>query len=326
MLLCVNYHYFREQSLNRGIFPTRKEQLSKQIDLLGQSFRFVGLSELSDLDFSQGNYCLLTFDDGLREQFDVAYDVMKSKGVPGAFFVSPSVYQSDAILFVHQLHYLLETIEITEFGNSLMNHISKGEYKVPENLIEKARQQYRYDSEDTAICKYILNFTLQRDQQESFINELFRKTVSNSKKLKDDLYMTQHQIRILAENGMLGSHGYSHIALGQCDLDIQKKEIEYSRSLLKNIGKKSVEAISYPFGGPTAVDREIAELALGKGYVVGLTMERAANLTSADMLLLGRFDTNDVPGGRQPLFSSAEDISAKGLYRKRYLVERNGNR
>ena len=93
MLLAVNFHYIdRVDRLEGGhpypypaIFPTAPEQLASQLEAIGARFDFVSGAQIVDaLDgkpFPE-RACLITFDDGLRSQFENALPVLDRLGVP----------------------------------------------------------------------------------------------------------------------------------------------------------------------------------------------------------------------------------------------------
>jgi peptidoglycan/xylan/chitin deacetylase (PgdA/CDA1 family) len=79
----VNYH---------GTIPAHAQQLERQLAFLAKHFRGVGLTELLAL-LESGEWphakpgLLVTFDDGLRTNFDVARPLLEKYGFTGWFFV-----------------------------------------------------------------------------------------------------------------------------------------------------------------------------------------------------------------------------------------------
>jgi peptidoglycan/xylan/chitin deacetylase (PgdA/CDA1 family) len=76
-LLAVNYHYFREEKYENGIYPLTKREFLNQIDELSKYYEFISQNDLIDKiknkKYSNKKYCLLTFDDGLKEQMNALY-------------------------------------------------------------------------------------------------------------------------------------------------------------------------------------------------------------------------------------------------------------
>ena len=70
---------------------------------------------------------------------------------------------------------------------------------------------------------------------------------------------------------------------------------------MENLTNTNIEAISYPYGGETAVNADVFRCAVEHHYSVGFTMIRGHN-SELDLinnpLALKRFDTNDVVGAK----------------------------
>jgi hypothetical protein len=85
------------------------------------------------------------------------------------------------------------------------------------------------------------------------------------------------------------------------------------------------ELISYPYGYAGAVSPTVFEVARACGLRAGFTTERSFNLTLADPLALARVDTNDAPGGKQPIvIPNGESFELRGAMtrgRTRYHQE-----
>ena len=89
-LLAVNFHYFREEKYTGGIYPISKIELKKQLDEIAKSYQFIAQNEVIDLlknkQQSTKNYCVITIDDGLKEQMQ-AFDFLNEMGVPSILYV-----------------------------------------------------------------------------------------------------------------------------------------------------------------------------------------------------------------------------------------------
>ena len=98
-----------------------------------------------------------------------------------------------------------------------------------------------------------------------------------------DLYMGRDQVGELERRGMLGAHGYSHDA---------NDDFARGADVLERLTGSRPRTMSYPYGRPAPG---------AEGFIAAFTTERKANETLDEPLLLGRFDTNDLPGGRGPM-------------------------
>ncbi len=84
------------------------KMLERQLDWIGQRFRFVPLDELDDeLDHAHSQpVAAVTFDDGYQDFYQYAFPLLKRKGIPAAVFVVTDLIGT-AKLQIHDLLYLL---------------------------------------------------------------------------------------------------------------------------------------------------------------------------------------------------------------------------
>jgi len=300
-LLAVNFHYFREEKPGKGIFPRTIREFEAQIDLIGNYYKFVSQQDIIDC-LSKGksiprNSCLLTFDDGLKEQMNVANLLIK-KGIPGMFYVSTGTIRNNVVLDVHKLHYVRSIMEEEELYQNLSKDYDIDRYPFEEKFL---KNQYRYDTDLVRKVKYYINFVLSDEERNSVINNWFSSIVNSERDFSSKLYMDIDDLKKLSNHGMLGTHAENHVPLGCLTKNEIKKEILDSVAFLEAIvGENSIKSISYPYGGLKAVSEEVAEVAEECGLQFGFTMWRGINNFEnlENKFLLNRIDTNDAPGGK----------------------------
>lgn len=331
MLLVVTYHYIRERRIDKGIYPITPSNFERQLDLLGEHFRFISLSELIEMKNNNQerniseNLCLIAFDDGLREQYETAWAILRKKHIPAIFFVCTKPLLDGQLLRVHKIHYIRSIINHSDIENSLLavfkERYNKELKRIDLNLLKKT---YRYDSESEAYVKYLLNYVLSERDVDKFINYLYEKYV-DLKYEAPDIYLSEKQIIELSKHDAIGSHTVSHRPLSKLDLQEATYELSASKKTLEGLTNKKILAISYPYGGPLAVTREVAKIAERIGYEIGFATERSFNNSFLEPLLLARADTNDVIGGKSHQFDYVEGqlrITGNfGLSRHQWMTE-----
>src|SRR5919204_1100112 len=125
MLLAVTYHYVAEAAppAPRSIFPVTPAQLAAQLDVLGRSFEFVARDDVVRAVRQEQalpkKACLVTFDDGLRCQFELALPLLEPLGIPSLFFVPAAPLTEGSVLEVHKVHRLRETMRDEEILEAL---------------------------------------------------------------------------------------------------------------------------------------------------------------------------------------------------------------
>lgn len=313
MLIVVNYHYIRPAFDNPypSIFGITPSQLKSQLEILGKVGIFVSSEQIRDAISGVRDLprraILVTFDDGLKEQFENARPVLKGLGIPAIFFVNTAPIAGNTVSQVHKLHILRAEISAAEFRAMLERHASfMGMDLSIEGDSAEARAQYPYDTPENAQLKYFLNFVLplpERDQIiETCFNEIFPEREA---RISKGLYMDPEQVKTLADEGCLGTHGHQHLPLGLLPAPVAEEQLGLSLSCLKEWTGDQTFALSYPYGSRDACSAEVGRIATELGISFAFTMERAGNSSLANPLHLARFDSNDLPGGSSSMFTLA---------------------
>jgi len=300
MLTVSNYHYIREKYATTypSIFGVTALEFKKQLLLLRNQGDFIQPNEmignLNAVLESKDNYFLITFDDGLKEQFDYAIPILDELEIPAVFFANSINFENKKVSTVHKIHLLRSIIKPRSFLNIIKNtkivNFSESEKNTAQII-------YRYDDLQSAELKYLLNFKLSFKQQEKVIGELFADHFEESTVLRE-LYMDTENILTLAQRGYLGSHTHSHYPIGLLHMDEVKFELENSKSYFEKLTNSQIEMVAYPYGTGEACTDEVAVIAKAVGYKVGFTTKRGSNEDGVNHLLLNRFDCNDLVGGK----------------------------
>ena len=304
MLLAANFHYLRSnfETPYPSIFGLTPEQFEHQIDVIGKEFNYVSAADIKAAALGErvlpNRACCLTFDDGLREQYEIGWDILQRKGIPAIFYINTGPIVEEKLAIVHKIHILRSLISLQDIMETLRSFITKYEIKIPQNISKKAAEQYKYDTIDIAEMKIILNFLLTYEQQEVFADECFNKLDLNDREIAKSLYMTVDMIRHLDSVDCIGSHAHNHVPLSTLSDDSKiKQEIQKSLDIFRQWGLQNVNSISYPYGGPDACSLQVGKISKELGLSFGFTMERAVNSNLNHPMFLSRYSNSDLPGG-----------------------------
>ena len=302
MLTIGNYHYIRDDFSKPypSIFGVTPANFQKQLEVLKTTGSFVTPKQLLEnyeaIVKSKENYYLITFDDGLKEQYDLALPILHEQGIEALFFINSMNYIEKKVSLVHKIHLVRSEVSpkiIIEYlkKNDLDTELSN------ENIVT-AVSHYKYDEIETAKLKYLLNFKLDKLSVENVINSIFDNFFKESK-IVEDLYMTFEQLKTLASLNMLGSHTHGHLPLGLLNEEKLYEEIFTTKNFLNTLSSNRIEIISYPYGSTEACQNPVAKIAAELGYTIGLTMNRGVNRGTENKLLLNRYACNDLPGWKK---------------------------
>lgn len=300
MLTVSNYHYIRENFETEfpSIFGVSPIFFRQQLLLLKRTGVFIHpndlINNLDEILKSEQNYILITFDDGLKEQCDVALPILDELNIPALFFINSINHIEKKVSLVHKIHLVRSIISTVVLYEKLMYFTGKN-LSLPE--VKKAHEFYRFDDDLSAEFKYFLNVLLDYNTQEKFINGIFTQYFNESEVL-ENLYMNTNEIQELIKRGFIGSHSHTHLPLGLFNLETIRHELTISKSYLESLGNATIAFISYPYGTKEAVNGAVAKIAKEVGYEFGFTTKVGVNTSESNLLLLNRFDCNDLISGK----------------------------
>jgi Polysaccharide deacetylase len=275
MLTVANYHYIRENFNTKypSIFGVTPKQFRNQLLLLKDKGDFVHPNELilnhDEILNSKNNFFFITYDDGLKEQYKYALPILDELKIPAAFFANSRNFLDKKLSNVHKIHLLRSIVSPSDFLSQLSKH--NNAIQLSQSDIAKAQSIYIYDDKKSASLKYLLNFKINFTIQEYLINAIFV-NYFNENDILGELYMSENEI-----------------------IDLSKK----GKQFFENLTNSKIEMVAYPYGTPEACTNEVAKMANEVAYKLGFTTTRGINTKENNLLLLNRFDCNDLSGGKK---------------------------
>jgi len=295
MLIAINFHYIREKYNEPypSIFGVTPQQFSGTLDQLGRFANFLSIEDIVAIIEGRKKIpkkaVVITFDDGFKEQYELAWPILKEKGIPAIFFVNTQPIEEKIVTITHKIHILRAYTPTKKFQQILENILREKNIEINYPSFNIARNAYKYDKPEAAKLKYFLNYSLNYQQQSEAINECFTRLNFNQEEISRNLYMTKDMTKMLAHSGVLGTHGHSHRPLGLLRDEEAISDFKNSVEKLKEWTGQNVKALSYPFGFKEACSKSIADVKFA------FTMERAGNTDLKTPLFLARFSNSDLP-------------------------------
>lgn len=299
MLTVSNYHYIREDYTANypSIFGVTPKGFQNQLQALSTIGDFVSVADLqnnyNDIILSKDNFNLVTFDDGLKEQYKFALPILDALNIPAVFFANSINLLEGKVSNVHKIHMLRADVS----PETLLNKLLDDTLNIEEADAIKAKSIYKYDEEKSAVLKFFLNYKMEPNLREEKIDLLFQ-SYFNEKEVNEQLYFNEKEICSLANLGYLGSHSHSHFALANLEDAQLEFELLKTKEYFEKITNCKILTIAYPYGTKEAVNDKVAKMAKKVGYEMGFTTTSGINTTCENLLLLNRFDCNDLIGGK----------------------------
>jgi peptidoglycan/xylan/chitin deacetylase (PgdA/CDA1 family) len=318
MLLALNYHYVRSlfDAPYPGIHGISPESFRAQLEELTRVGEFVSGVDICRAIGGDGalpeRAFLVTFDDGLREQYEEALPVLEQLKIPAVFFVNPNPLRTETLSLVHKIHLARSETEPERFAALVVDYMARlGVDDACWPTKEQATGHYQYDTPEIAQVKYLLSFVLDFFQTEELIEKLFVEIFGDAEReMSRRLYMTTEQVRALGKLEQLGNHGDEHVPMGLLDDAAIRNQMHRSTEWFDDVAGVIPYAFSYPYGSLAACTAIAGKEAALSGAKFGLTMERAINASLHSPMFLSRFACNDLPPNESARWK-LEDIFSK---------------
>lgn len=240
------------------------------------------------------NEICFTFDDGLKEQYELAYRLLKKYNVRGLFNINtlPLVGEVDKLeLYRYYRNYCCKNLE--DFYEKFFNQVKiflKSKYEeICLNLdFNKYLEKSKFYTYSDRKFRYFRDEIL----KENYINimDILIKNEINIKYDNLNLWMNEQELKELSREGhLIGLHTHSHPTnLDKLTYEIQKNEFKKNKEILEAITKKQVEIVAYPCGKYNDETFKIMKELKIKYGLAATTFEKLEN-----RLLLKRIDIAD---------------------------------
>lgn len=312
-LLAVTYHYVDDpDTYKAGIYPVSPKELENQLDLIKKQYTIVGENDLVSAVRGEKKLpeksCVITLDDGLLSQYENALPILKKQNVPAIFFI-PTMHLEGRAYTLHKIHYLLSRVA----PEVLLRDVERV-YKNLENEhldwkkldVKKIMEWYRYDTETAAKFKFLINHHLPQETVDIITDTLFQNHGDISEKeFCTRFYVSREHIQDISKNPLfsIGLHTHDHLSIAQLPKEDVEKSISKNFSILKDITGITPRGFSYPFGVITKeiFNEKVRDVTKNLSLSHAFSIEKKVNTDLGTPHLLGRFNPNDLPGGKKPL-------------------------
>jgi len=243
-ILVLNYHRIGEPDatvLDRDLFSARQTAFDHQIGFLKANFDIIVPSDLPGIvDRGRGQHVLITFDDGYRDNYDLALPVLRGHDVPATFFICTGYVDEPKLPWWDLIAWMIRTCG--------RDSLPAGQWFDEEVEID--------GSDRTAAIRIALaKFkSLPADRTDQFMKFLSSATDRDPSTVPgEELWMTWEMVRKLHAAGMtIGAHTVQHHLLARLSEAEQESEIVRSRDRIAIEIGQIPRAFAYPVGSRSA--------------------------------------------------------------------------
>lgn len=181
----------------------------------------------------------LTFDDGLRECYEVIAPILRRRGVSASFFINPAFVDNGQLFYKHQISVLLNCVDtILENQKSrvtdYLNNYSIFYQDLKKSILHLKHHQQNHLQEIAALLAIDFEDFLKTQQP----------------------YMTFEQIQSLHEEGFhIGAHSWDHPMYQELDLGQQLEQTRKSLEYVNEHFPSEVRSFAFPFYSDLITER-----------------------------------------------------------------------
>jgi peptidoglycan/xylan/chitin deacetylase (PgdA/CDA1 family) len=242
-VLCLNYHrigYPADSLFDRDLWSANPVDFEEQMRFLRSNFEVIGLADLPNvLEKKRGRHVLVTFDDGYRDNYEIAFPILKHQGVPATFFVATGFLDHPKLSWWDEIAWMVRRsprheLHMSPWLPGPLEHDEPDRERTVQVLLKKYKG-------------------LRASQTGPFLEALATATASGRcpPEVASDMWMTWDMVRAMRAGGMtIGGHTVNHPVLASLPADEQRQEIDGCAQRLQEELGEAMVAFSYPVGRP----------------------------------------------------------------------------
>lgn len=256
-VLVLNYHRIGDPEASvwdHALYSATAEALDLQVAYLARHTELLGPEHLDGAAREpRGRHVLLTFDDGYRDNYELAFPVLGAHGAKALFFVIAGFMDEGTTAWWDEIAWMLHTGDRSRpipAGEGLQATMAR-EPGDAERVIQALVARYK---------------TLEGDQTDAYLNHLGR--ALGTGRCPDDPghWMTWDMAREMQRAGMgIGGHTMTHPVLARLPVEEQRQEIRGCAERLREELGEPMRWFSYPVGGRTSFTPETQRLVADAG-------------------------------------------------------------
>lgn len=276
----LNYHMIADKP--NGFFPeTSVEDFEKAVVHIKKYYKVTSLEDIIDRVKSGRSIrgCLaVTFDDGFKDNYTIAYPILRKYNVPATIFISPGFIETGKVPWFIKVRYIFMQTPLKR----IRSNIGGQEYDL---IMETSRERFLASEDFMCYLK-----RCEDDNRGRLLNELCDQLGINDFSEINDLMLTWEQIREMSNGGVsFGAHTMSHPVLARLTPEEAQEEIKESKKKIEAMIGKRVDSFSYPFGKRTDYSESLISLLRKMNFECAVTTEASSNRGRVNLFELHRY-------------------------------------
>lgn len=247
----------------------REKTFAALLAFLHENFRVISLDDFLAGDFEPSGgrpACLITFDDGWRDNYTTAFPLLRRAGVPATIFLATGFLGNGKTFWPERLMHAWRDPARREPMREQMTQVARFPVRDTESFIE-----------------YLKHMSAARRE------EILRVLLPEFDQLppNGDALMTWEEVAQMARHGIsFGSHTVTHPLLTFEDDAMVVRELMLSKQQIEEKLGQPVRAFAYPNG---SWDARVRKLVADAGFECAFTVQRGSHHSGADRFAIRRF-------------------------------------
>jgi peptidoglycan/xylan/chitin deacetylase (PgdA/CDA1 family) len=244
----LNYHRIgrgKDTPFDRALWSASPEAFEEQLVFLKRHTDVIAIDDLPTvIARGRGRYTLITFDDGYRDNYLVAFPLLKRHGLTATFFVSTGFLDSPRLPWWDEIAWMVRTsprrrIELAPYFSTPIV------YDEPER--------------EGSVRALLRAFkAMPSSATDAYLDAIASATETGRYRLPDvlSLWMTWEMVREMRVHGMaIGGHTADHVVLARLSEERQRAQINGCAQRLQAELGEPMRWFSYPVGGLQAFNQ-----------------------------------------------------------------------
>lgn len=254
------FHHFHNDFHPKSQGSIDRKQFEKILNFLEKKFNLLGAKEFSRKTIEgklDKNDIVLSFDDALKCQFDIACPVLSERNISSFFFIYSSPFKNEPDL-LEVYRYFRHTCykKVNFFYDDFFDIVKKNNIKKYNLCLKKFNEinylkNYKFYTNKDKWFRYLRDKYLGGSQYAKIMSHLMKENNFVKEQHYEKLWMNENDIKKLHKMGhIIGLHSYHHPTLMENkSYDDQKNEYSKNLNHLETIfGKNQIYSMAHPCG------------------------------------------------------------------------------
>ena len=256
----IMFHHFHDDKIHK------RGQGSIDQDIFYKLIKFIGRENILNADeffhrfkenkLSSKNLCL-TFDDGIRCQYDVALPVLEDLKIKSFFFVYSSLFKnSPDLLEIYRYFRMNYFDDVNDFYNEFNKNIDADLnifFNNKDEILQKNKTKFPFYSIADIKFRLVRDKLLTKEEYKKIMFKMFKSKSFVPEDYYQNLFLSSKNLIQMKKMGhLIGLHSHSHPYLLE-NLNYKQQLSEYQNNIkilsdILKIDKSDIKFMSHPSG------------------------------------------------------------------------------